>query len=90
VATASFHAPKSIEVISAFPDAPDQLTPGMISQARFGKGTFRGREGRRNQDGGWGGGGVGGAGIGRVRGGTCSRNPAGPSTIIDRREGFPK
>jgi hypothetical protein len=86
--TAAYQTPAPVQVALGLPDAPDQLAPGTISQARFGDGA--GKRGRKGREAGWGGVGVGGVGIGRVGGGTCGRNPAGPNVIVERRIGFPR
>ena len=86
VDTVAFDAPAAGQVALALPDAPEELIPGAISQARFGDGS--GTPGKRGRKGGWGGIGV--SGIGRGSGGACGRGgSSGPPIIIERSFGYP-
>jgi hypothetical protein len=86
VDTVAFDAPAAVQVALALPDAPEELIPGAISQARFGDG--KGRPGKRGREGGWGGIGV--TGIGRGGGGACGRGGSqGSPIIIERSFGYP-
>ena len=86
VDTVAFDAPAAVQVALALPDAPEELIPGAISQARFGDG--EGKPGKRGRKGGWGGIGV--SGIGRGSGGACGRGgSAGSPIIIEQAFGYP-
>ena len=86
VDTVAFDAPVAVQVALALPDAPEELIPGAISQARFGDG--EGRPGKRGRKGGWGGIGV--SGIGRGSGGACGQGGStGSPIIIERSCGYP-
>lgn len=86
VDTVAFDAPAAVQVALALPDAPEELIPGAISQARFGDG--EGTPGTRGRKGGWGGIGV--SGIGRGSGGACGRGGSTESPIIiERSFGYP-
>ncbi len=86
VDTVAFDAPAAVQVALALPDAPEELIPGAISQARFGD--REGRPGKRGRKGGWGGIGV--SGIGRGSGGACGRGGStGSPIIIERSFGYP-
>ena len=82
----AFDAPAAVQVALALPDAPEELIPGAISQARFGDG--EGTPGTRGRKGGRGGIGV--SGIGGGMGGSCPRGGSTESSIIiERAFGYP-
>ena len=55
VDTVSLKTPQAVQVALALPDAPDHITPGIISMRRFGEGTGRSRATGRRIGGGGGG-----------------------------------
>jgi hypothetical protein len=87
VESVAFNAPAAVKVALALPGAPDRISPGTVSMARFDGEAYRGA-GRRGREGGWSGIDVEGL-VGRT-GGSCGRGPQPrPPHIVERPMSLP-